>query len=277
MQKKLSREGNKKMRTVTEIDADIAKVKAELENVHGTTTEVYARIVGYYRSVRNWNRGKREEYGHRKLFVADEGRIASRLAADSGCACDTAPSVMIRSATEAPSIMQAGEDALRESVAGPAFRYELFVRKTCPNCPPVKACCENLPVSGEQIDVDESSAVRTVELQMRVRTAYPLQDGQHHEVAGTTQVVITFGKVQERRYDPGVHLIVPGSRHEQMAITRQIFELSALDPDAAPTTPQVPEAQRTLALSSDRIEKRHERRVAEPDDPAVALVGRTQE
>jgi regulator of protease activity HflC (stomatin/prohibitin superfamily) len=74
-------------------------------------------------------------------------------------------------------------------------------------------------------------------------------------VAGTTQVVITFGKVQERRYDPGIHFIVPGSRHEPMAVTRQIFELSALDPDAptAAGTPQVPEAQRTLALSSDRI------------------------
>ena len=72
-------------------------------------------------------------------------------------------------------------------------------------------------------------------------------------VAGTTQVVITFGKVQERRYDPGVHIIVPGSRHEQMAVTRQIFELSALDPDGAAGTPQVPEAQRTLALSQDRI------------------------
>jgi regulator of protease activity HflC (stomatin/prohibitin superfamily) len=74
-------------------------------------------------------------------------------------------------------------------------------------------------------------------------------------VAGTTQVVITFGKVQERRYDPGVHFIVPGSRHEPMSVTRQIFELSALDPDAATAAgaPQVPEAQRTLALSSDRI------------------------
>ena len=73
--------------------------------------------------------------------------------------------------------------------------------------------------------------------------------------AGTTQVVITFGKVQERRYDPGVHFIVPGSRHEPMAITRQIFELAALDPDAvtAAGTAPVPEAQRTLALSSDRI------------------------
>ena len=73
--------------------------------------------------------------------------------------------------------------------------------------------------------------------------------------AGTTQVVITFGKVQQRAYDPGVHMIVPGSRHEYMWITRQIFELSSIDSDtvtAAGATP-VPEAQRTLALSSDRI------------------------
>lgn len=73
--------------------------------------------------------------------------------------------------------------------------------------------------------------------------------------AGTTQVVTTFGKVQQRKYEPGVHFIVPGSRHEYMWIRRQIFELSALDPDAVTTAgaAPVPEAQRTLALSSDRI------------------------
>ena len=56
------------MRTVAEIDADIAKVKQEMQDVHGRDTEVYARIVGYYRSVRNWNKGKREEYEERKAF-----------------------------------------------------------------------------------------------------------------------------------------------------------------------------------------------------------------
>lgn len=35
----------------------------------GKETEVYARIVGYYRVVRNWNAGKKEEYKHRKNFV----------------------------------------------------------------------------------------------------------------------------------------------------------------------------------------------------------------
>lgn len=142
------------MRTVAEIDADIAKVKADLENVHGTTTEVYARIVGYYRSVRNWNPGKREEYNHRTLFVADEASVSAHLPVDAGCSCESGPSVMIKSASQVAAIMQANEKALNDAIPGPMYRYELFTRKTCPNCPPVKACCENMPVSGEIIDVD---------------------------------------------------------------------------------------------------------------------------
>ncbi len=63
------------MRTLKEINADIDKVKHELENVHGTGTEVYARIVGYYRSVRNWNKGKREEFNHRLMFSSENDRI----------------------------------------------------------------------------------------------------------------------------------------------------------------------------------------------------------
>jgi ribonucleoside-triphosphate reductase (formate) len=34
----------------------------------GAPTEVHARIVGYYRSLENWNRGKREEYRERVTF-----------------------------------------------------------------------------------------------------------------------------------------------------------------------------------------------------------------
>jgi type II secretory pathway pseudopilin PulG len=39
-----------------------------------------------------------------------------------------------------------------------------------------------------QFDIDESTGVRTVELSLRVKTAYPLQDGEYHEVEGTTQI-----------------------------------------------------------------------------------------
>ena len=35
----------------------------------GKETEVYSRVVGYHRPVKNWNRGKREEFKERRPFV----------------------------------------------------------------------------------------------------------------------------------------------------------------------------------------------------------------
>ena len=123
------------MRTITEIDRDIANVKSEMQDLHGTTTEVYARIVGYYRSVRNWNKGKREEYNFRQLFIAEKNRIEEHLPQETN--------VLSNYSEEAQS---SHSDAIA--------RYELFVRKTCPNCPPVKDYCSNLSYSGILIDVD---------------------------------------------------------------------------------------------------------------------------
>ncbi|MCD6248507.1 MAG: ribonucleoside triphosphate reductase, partial [Hadesarchaea archaeon] len=34
----------------------------------GASTEVYSRVVGYYRPVRNWNAGKQEEFRERKPY-----------------------------------------------------------------------------------------------------------------------------------------------------------------------------------------------------------------
>ncbi len=34
----------------------------------GQKTEIYSRVVGYYRPVQNWNKGKREEFALRKTF-----------------------------------------------------------------------------------------------------------------------------------------------------------------------------------------------------------------
>jgi len=129
------------MRKVAEIDADIAKVKAEMENVHGTTTEVYARIVGYYRSVRNWNPGKREEYAQRKLFVADREGVVAHLPVETASLYESA----------APE-----GTANSSATAGGIDHYELFVRKTCPNCPPVKESCAKLEYTGELVDVDSA-------------------------------------------------------------------------------------------------------------------------
>lgn len=31
-------------------------------------TEVYSRVVGYYRPIQNWNKGKVEEFGRRQMI-----------------------------------------------------------------------------------------------------------------------------------------------------------------------------------------------------------------
>jgi ribonucleoside-triphosphate reductase len=68
-----------KTNSLSEIEAEIALTKNELQDVHGTEAEVYARIVGYYRSVRNWNKGKHDEYNHRKLYEITNTKIDSDL------------------------------------------------------------------------------------------------------------------------------------------------------------------------------------------------------
>ena len=34
----------------------------------GMQTEVYSRVVGYHRPIKNWNQGKQEEFKDRKPF-----------------------------------------------------------------------------------------------------------------------------------------------------------------------------------------------------------------
>ncbi len=35
-------------------------------------TEIYSRVVGYYRPVKQWNKGKQEEFRERKTFKIPE-------------------------------------------------------------------------------------------------------------------------------------------------------------------------------------------------------------
>jgi len=68
----------------------------------GNDTEVYSRIVGYYRPVGNWNNGKREEFDHRVAF--DEkislnskalGDSDENMSAGTDCACGDAVAIKI--------------------------------------------------------------------------------------------------------------------------------------------------------------------------------------
>lgn len=45
----------------------------------GAETEVYSRVVGYHRPVKNWNKGKREEFKARKVFALPPSSSAAVL------------------------------------------------------------------------------------------------------------------------------------------------------------------------------------------------------
>ena len=47
--------------------------KIELpEEVCNEETEVYSRVVGFYRPVKQWNPGKQEEFSERKTYQSEE-------------------------------------------------------------------------------------------------------------------------------------------------------------------------------------------------------------
>ena len=132
------------MRTVETIENELNELKERLLSVKGTETEVYTRIVGYYRSVKNWNKGKRDEYNHRRLF-SQPGKTSIREAAG------TAVSTATFNQEASPA-----RPALSEKSGEPAG-YFYFFRTTCPNCPPVKAWLENSGMSGESVNVDDNA------------------------------------------------------------------------------------------------------------------------
>jgi ribonucleoside-triphosphate reductase len=135
-------------RTLEQIDAEIEAVKAELNDVHGTETEVYARIVGYYRAVRNWNKGKRDEFNNRRLFTVNDSYDESR------------PMNTTVTVNHEKTEVKTG-DALSSASA---TSYQFFMRKTCPNCPPVKAYMAEVSMEGSIIDVDTDAGLREAAL-----------------------------------------------------------------------------------------------------------------
>ncbi|MCK9171548.1 MAG: hypothetical protein M0P01_14145 [Treponema sp.] len=139
-------------RTLAEIDADIAATKEALKNVHGSETEVYARIVGYYRAVRNWNKGKREEYDHRKMFSLSDSKEYTISEADTVCECSKPERI-------SPSVAEPVTHEHTSSETSENGKYEFFARRTCPNCPPVKAYIANVQMTGRTIDVDTETGL----------------------------------------------------------------------------------------------------------------------
>jgi hypothetical protein len=104
----------------------------------GADTEVYSRIVGYYRPVGNWNKGKREEYFERQTF---EQCPASMPHSHTPKESDAAVAVPLAGKEEeaALAVPPAEEPRAAAALRGNGNRHiKLF---TMPNC---TACTETI-------------------------------------------------------------------------------------------------------------------------------------
>lgn len=131
------------MRSLEEVENEIKETEEELKNIHGTETEVYSRIVGYYRAVRNWNKGKRDEFDHRKMFNIESSEFNNKKIEDSYFSENNNNEYEFQNESENKN----------------AF-YEIYTRKTCPNCPPVKDFMAHISIKGKAIDVDSESGLK---------------------------------------------------------------------------------------------------------------------
>jgi ribonucleoside-triphosphate reductase len=133
------------MRNLEDIEKDLAAAREALSHAEGKPAEVYSRIVGYYRSVRNWNKGKREEYGERRLF-----KVRPEESAASGGIAEKWPTPQERQAVpEAP--------AKREDER--ADRLLLFVRSACPACPGAKDAAGRLGIPVDTVNADTEAGL----------------------------------------------------------------------------------------------------------------------
>lgn len=123
---------------IREIDTEIARLEDELSNVKGTSTEVYSRIVGYYRAVGNWNKGKREEFKHRVCFDVENSK-ADNVAAEVE---NTTVLEAKANVSVAPTVISTEK-----------LRYVLFSSDYCRNCQPVKDYLDGNYISYESVDV----------------------------------------------------------------------------------------------------------------------------
>ena len=97
----------------------------------GEEAEVYSRITGYYRPVKNWNDGKAQEYKDRKVYNIAESTAPHNVPVEDACACEE---------------VKVAEDD----------KIILFATRTCPNCKMAVQFLNKAGIPFEEIFADEN-------------------------------------------------------------------------------------------------------------------------
>ncbi len=105
-------------------------------------TEVYSRITGYYRPVKNWNIGKAQEFKERKVYNIETSVLTHTLQ-------DTNEEIVQnREKIEGKAEVSSAPKA--------SYRYLLFTTAHCPKCKQIKQLLSTSGIKYEEIVVDPS-------------------------------------------------------------------------------------------------------------------------
>ena len=131
----------------------------------GAETEVYSRITGYYRPVKNWNDGKTQEYKERKVYNLDKSDMKK-------------PGCMEKIVAEAAVTKKAPVED----------KVLLFTTKTCPNCRIAKSMLDNEGIAYEVVDAEEVLDLTEMFKVRQAPTLVVVKDGTAQSYVGPSAI-----------------------------------------------------------------------------------------
>ena len=148
----------------------------------GRDAEVYSRITGYYRPVRNWNDGKVSEFKNRRTYaekkMSKPVRGISSKGTVAGNAWQTQQSQMAQAAAAGMNPAQTAAAPATKKVT--AERQAILVAtKTCPNCGAAKKMLEKAHIPYQVIYADNPEGMSFAEANNIIQAPTLLMPGEN--------------------------------------------------------------------------------------------------
>ena len=141
----------------------------------GKEAEVYSRITGYYRPVKNWNDGKRQEYKNRTVYDIIHSKSPEQKMKSYGAAEKLAEQAAVKEEPKAAAADKIEEDGMY-----------LFTTSTCPNCKMAKEM-----LAEEQYEVIDAERRPDLAAQygiMQAPTLLVVEDGQAQKIVNASNI-----------------------------------------------------------------------------------------
>ena len=125
----------------------------------GKETEVYSRITGYYRPLKNWNDGKAQEFKDRKEYDTASFKLdlTDKKCEDKDCDCKKEKKATKSKAASTEKVFNEIKISDETTENPNDTKVILFARKSCPNCKMADMLLNKAGVKFDKIDAEENA------------------------------------------------------------------------------------------------------------------------